>query len=313
MSLPEKRLIIVGGKGGVGKSVIAAAIALLAARQGKRTLLLGVDTLDRFDALLGYQGEDKSLKIVEENLYSTILNPKSVANDFIETHVPIRTLSKKIANSGLFKYWFEATPMLSELLMLGKIWKLVTETKKRSSTPTWDCIVVEAPATGHSLGLLGASETAAQLLVGPMRSKADEITAMLRDPELCHLIITTLAEEMPVAEALELQKLATSKLGMTVGAIVVNAIFPKILEDNDAKALAEKTHETLPEGLGAALKDAVLYASERRARTEHFLKVIREETPHCVELPFLLTDKFGRDQIEELADLLAAPDAGGVQ
>ncbi|MDF1665194.1 MAG: ArsA-related P-loop ATPase [Planctomycetota bacterium] len=312
MSLPEKRLIIVGGKGGVGKSVIAAAVALLAARQGKKTLLLGVDTLDRFDALLGYQGEEKSLKIVEDNLYSTILNPKSVANDFIETHVPIRTLSKKIANSGLFKYWFEATPMLSELLMLGKIWKLVTETKRRSAEPVWDCIVVEAPATGHSLGLLGASETAAQLLVGPMRSKADEITAMLRDPELCNLIITTLAEEMPVAEALELQKLATQKLGMTIGAIVINAIYPKILQDKDADALSAVSKEAYPEGLSDALENAVQYSTERRARAEHFRDVIRNETQHCVELPFLLSEKFGREQIEELADLLSKPGSGRV-
>lgn len=313
MSLPDKRLMIVGGKGGVGKSVIAAALALIAARQGKRTLLLGVDTLDRFDALLGYRGQEKNLNIVEENLFSTILNPKSVANDFIETHVPIRTLSKKIANSGLFKYWFEATPMLSELLMLGKIWKLVTETKKRSTDPVWDCIVVEAPATGHSLGLLGASETAAQLLVGPMRSKADEITAMLRDPSLCNLIITTLAEEMPVAEALELQKLATEKLGMTVGAIIVNAVYPRVLQAEDANALTDSEMNPYPAGLAESLEAAVRYASERCARAEHFLSLIRKETPHSIELPFLPSDSFGRDQIEELAGLLEASGSGRSQ
>ena len=310
MGLPDKRLIIVGGKGGVGKSVIAAALALLAVRQGKKTLLLGVDTLDRFEALLGYQGEEKSLKVVEDKLYSTILNPKSVANDFIETHIPIRTLSKKIANSGLFKYWFEATPMLSELLMLGKIWKLATETKTLSSKPVWDCIVVEAPATGHSLGLLGASETAAQLLVGPMRSKADEITAMLRDPEFTSLVIATLAEDMPVAEALELKKKATEQLGMTVGAVIVNAIFPKILEASDAEAL-DSLPEEIPDGLLGPLKEATAYASERRERAEHFLSMVRAECKNCVELPFLLSEQFGREQIEDLAKQLAESELGG--
>lgn len=310
MGLPDKRLIIVGGKGGVGKSVITAALALLAARQGKKTLLLGVDTLDRFEALLGYQGEEKSLKVVEDKLYSTILNPKSVANDFIETHIPIRTLSKKIANSGLFKYWFEATPMLSELLMLGKIWKLATETKTLSSKPVWDCIVVEAPATGHSLGLLGASETAAQLLVGPMRSKADEITAMLRDPEFTSLVIATLAEDMPVAEALELKKKATEQLGMTVGAVIVNAIFPKILEASDAEAL-ENSPEEIPDGLLGPLKEATTYASERRERAEHFLSMVRAECKNCVELPFLLSEQFGREQVEDLAKQLAESELGG--
>lgn len=310
MGLPDKRLIIVGGKGGVGKSVIAAALALLAARQGKKTLLLGVDTLDRFEALLGYQGEEKSLKVVEDKLYSTILNPKSVANDFIETHIPIRTLSKKIANSGLFKYWFEATPMLSELLMLGKIWKLATETKTLSSKPVWDCIVVEAPATGHSLGLLGASETAAQLLVGPMRSKADEITAMLRDPEFTSLVIATLAEDMPVAEALELRKKATEQLGMTVGAVIVNAIFPKILETSDTEVL-DNSREEIPEGLLGPLKEATAYASERRERAEHFLNMVRAECKNCVELPFLLSEQFGRAQVEDLARQLAEAKLGG--
>jgi cellulose biosynthesis protein BcsQ len=299
MTLLDKRLLIVGGKGGVGKSVIAAALALLAAQQGRRTLLLGVDSLDRFSSLLGYKGQEDGLNIIEDKLYSTILNPKSVANDFIETHVPIRTISKKLISSGVFNYWFEATPMLSELLMLGKIWKLATETKRRSKDYVWDTIVVEAPSTGHSLGLLGASETASQLLVGPMRSKADEITALLRDHDQVSLVIATLAEDMPVSEALELRRLATDKLKMHVSPLIVNAVFPKLVEADDLTQMKASTDEW-----SEALENACRYANERRERTEHFLSVIEKECPDFVQVPLITSARFGRAAVEELAKVL---------
>jgi anion-transporting ArsA/GET3 family ATPase len=304
MTLLDKRLLIVGGKGGVGKSVVASALALLAAQQGRRTLLLGVDTLDRFSSLLGYQSQGQSLNEVSENLFCSILNPKSVADDFIEMHMPIRTLSKKISKSNLFNYWFEATPMLSELLMLGKIWRLVNETKRKSADFVWDSVIVEAPATGHSLGLLGASETAAQLLAGPMRSKANEITAMLRDATTTNLVITTLAEDMPVAEALELRKQARQKLGMTVAPLIVNAVFPDLVNNEDLESLQGPS--SYPADLADSLGEACRYAIERRERSVHFLDVIKKECPNCIELPLITAHSFAREQVEQVAELLGA-------
>lgn len=326
MTLLDRKLLIVGGKGGVGKSVVASALALLSARQGKRTLLVGIDDPDRFSSLLGADSgkspgkspgksseesseESHTIRQIDGSLHSVILKPKVVAREFVEMHLPLKALANKIFESGVFHYWFDATPMLSELLMLGKIWRLVTEVPRGKTEPEWDMIVVESPATGHGLGFLQASDNAAQLLVGPMRSKAEEITEMLRDGMVTSLVVATLAEDMPVSEALELEKQARDVLGMTAGPAIVNAVFPNWLgDDHDQDAVkfsVQDVDEAEQARLNGALKQASHYVKERCSMNQKYLEMLKSQTRMKVwTLPWITSGNFGRPQIELLANEL---------
>lgn len=312
MTIFDKRLLFVGGKGGVGKTSLAAALSLLALEQGGRVLLVAIESLDRLPRLFGCEAIGHDPRHLQRSLFAAALDPQRIAIEFFEAHIPIRALAKRLAKSQVFQYWFEATPMLRELLTLGKIWRLAEE-KGEDGRPLWDRIIVDLPATGHSLGLLRSSEVASQLLVGPMRSKADDITAMLRDPEHTALAIATIAEETPVSEALELEGRARDEIGLSVEAFIINAMPPRLITADDAaalelpgptdvaaSALAEQGHPA-PRAAAEAARDALL---RRRSADRHRAELEREGRAPVLVVPWIINAAFGLPELEQMRDCL---------
>lgn len=345
MALLDRRLLFVGGKGGVGKSVIAACLALIAAKRGRRVLLVAIDNsspedqettsaslgtrglsraADRFSELLDGEPTTATIRRIRSlsegpGIFAVNLEPQPVAGEFLDVHVPVRALSRQIAGSKLFQTWLDATPMLRELLFLGQSWRFATDTPPHSSRPRWDLVVVEAPATGHSLGLLQSARTAGELLLGPLGNRAREVDAYMRDPATTGLVLTTLPEEMPVNECLELHRVARETLEIPLGPVILNAMPPAEIGPAGAALLSAGDSDpsaTLADRAGvsaitaAALTRAARTAAghsrdRRRAAEERAADLDEGLARPALRLPLLTGARFGFAEIETLAGVLA--------
>ncbi len=313
MDLFEKRLLIVTGKGGVGKSVVAASLAHLASRRGKNVLLVEMDTEDRLGDLFETEKIGDRIAPVRDNVSGIDLSPRTVLEDFFRSHVRIKAVYGPILDSRLFNYFFEAAPALRELVCLGKVYRLVEDRSWWTSRPRWDLVVFDAPATGHGVGLLNVPESASQILLGGLRTSALKIRDLFRDPTQTAISIVTLPEEMPVNEA-ELLHRQLRGHGMPVTHLFLNQAFPERLSDQEASEL-----ETLdPAELGpaaqaafgdaraqAGLREAVRFERERAAMTSHYRAQIRARIDlPVVEIPFIFAERFGLGEMERVATII---------
>lgn len=221
MRLLDKRLLIQCGKGGVGKTTLTAALALLAAKQGRQTLAVELDSTAALSAMLGASGDATEPREVQPGLWTFNLRPQTVSHDFLRTHLKLRPVYERVAESRIWNYFYDAAPGLKDLLALGKLYKLLHD-ERPGGLPPFDILLLDAPATGHGLGLLKVARTAAQALVGPLRQKATQIDEFLRDPDRTRLNLVALPEELPVSECLELAE-GARQIEMPPGWAFINA------------------------------------------------------------------------------------------
>lgn len=324
MNLFDKRLLVVTGKGGVGKSVIASALALLASRRGRNTLLVEMDTDDRFGDLFETRPAGDAIEPLRENVSALNLNPRTVMEEFFRTHIRIRAIYNQILDSRVFNYFYEAAPALKELICLAKVHRLVTETSWWSGRPRWDTVVFDAPATGHGLGLLNVPLAASNILLGALRTQALKVHDLLRDPQITALNVVTIPEEMPVNEAVMLYRQARDGIGAPLGYLFLNAVFPERFSGDEAHeverlagdpaALAATARQAFgPEGEAGApgLVSAARFALERGALSARYRKEVRERIDlPLVEVPYLFGERFGFAELERIAGLIEGSLAG---
>jgi anion-transporting ArsA/GET3 family ATPase len=319
-----RRLIIQTGKGGTGKTTISAALAVAAAARGKRVLLVEVDTHDRLAPLFGVREPvGYEVRKLRDGIFAINLDPELVILDFFRTHIKIRSLYKQIAESSIFKYFYEAAPGLKELICMGKVWRILGERRGLSGKPEWDCVILDAPATGHGVSLLHIAQAATETLFGPMRKNAEKIRDMLIDPRLTVMNIVAIPEEMPVNEAAELYRTAIEKLKIPLGVCFLNAMIPPLFEEAEraafeaAVAPGSARRAILAELLGGddavlALARAAKSREERAALALRYEAKLREAVAlRVVAVPFVFDADFDVGTLEavacELEKAFAAP------
>ena len=305
--LDDARVLIVAGKGGVGSSTVAAAVALLAARQGADVLLVAVDGKPGLGPLLGgppLQPNEQVVRTVPGagRVRGRTVPPEQAFGDYLELK-GVNSLVRKAASSASLDMVAASTPGLEHLLVLGKI-------KELERTRAADLIVVEAPPAGHAAPFIRSARALQEVVAsGPVRDQADEVAAMLADPSRCQAMLVTLAEETPVNEVIELAYDVEEQLGLALAPLVVNACWP----DRAALALTAAT--------AASRSRASLSADDRAALTvsNHFgearLAVQREQLARLdtllalprIQLPRLATPRLDAHHLELLADVLAQP------
>src|SRR5918997_2521137 len=219
-SLLDKRLVFVTGKGGVGKTTLAAALGLAAARRGKRVVLCEVAEQDRLPQLV-------------PDIDTVSVDPERAKLEWLRYQLKSRTLAGALGGSALFGYLTAAAPGLTELVTIGKVWDLA-QIEPRAGGPAYDLAIVDAPATGHGLAMLSAPSTYASIArVGPVGRHAERIDSFLRDPAQTGVVTVALPEEMPVNETVEFERALERELGIAVDAIVVNAVHPVRFRSRD--------------------------------------------------------------------------------
>jgi anion-transporting ArsA/GET3 family ATPase len=312
-ALLEKRLVFLSGKGGVGKSLMGAALAQAARERGKKVLLVEVDAPLEAARYLGRPPVGERETEVEPGLFTVNLRPRGVMDEYVRHMLKVDLLARRILESPIYERFFAVAPGLKELMVLGKIMVLEEERTGFSRRPRYDLIVVDAPATGHGLQFLKIPLAASKAVpVGPVGTNARRILALLRDPVRTALAIVAIPEEMAVVEAQELHQVATEDVGIATAALLLNCCHERQL---DASAEAEVLRLSA-DGAGGALGpgvrlEAALAAARRHIRrrklTRFYETRLQKSLPlPVVRLPFLFREEIGPAEVALLAARLAA-------
>jgi anion-transporting ArsA/GET3 family ATPase len=316
------RILIVAGKGGVGKTTVAAGLALVAARRGRRVCLAEVDPKGSLARLLGGRTDPLRYRPAEltPGVWGMNIVPEDALAEYLEVQYHIKRLSKAFTSSHFVDYITTAAPGLKDILVLGKIWYL--EKGRSSDIPhDFDTIIVDAPAAGHMLTFLGSPLGLSDAVrVGPIKRQADWLVEMLQDPSRTRVHLVTLAEEMPVAETLETADALRHKLGIDAGPVFANSVYSKlftraelevvdgILATGNSSELIDVATEVglrLDDDDVRALLAYARFLSGRRAIQSNHLRALKRGIDEpVIELPFLFSAGLSLVDIENLADVM---------
>lgn len=292
------------GKGGVGRSTVATALGLVAARHGKRTIVAEVAGQDRVGRSLGQPAAPFAETALADGLFTISIDPQRAMEEYLR--VKTGALGQALGASRLFSALAMATPGMRELLSLGKVWELSQERRRTEGGEPYDLVVVDAPAAGHGAAILRTPRSFAEIArVGPIAHQAGAIAATIADRDFTAVAAVATAEEMPVNETLWLCS-ALADQGLRLDCTIVNALHPERFEPADAELLGAVRRRSRSRPKRAAL-DAALSQSARAAHQREQLARLREGLDHDpIELPHLYHERIGRDELELLADVLAA-------
>jgi anion-transporting ArsA/GET3 family ATPase len=303
-TLLDRRLVFVTGKGGVGKTTVAAALGVAAARAGKRTLVCEVADQERLAAAFGIPPAGFSEVEVEPGLSAFSVNPDDAIAEWLRYQLRSRTLAGLLGGSRIFQYLAAAAPGLAEMVTIGKLWELAQLERRTPRSAPYDLVIVDAPATGHGLALLRAPRTFADIArVGPIHRQAGIIEGFLRDPRRTAVVAVALAEEMPVSETLDLERRLAAELDIGLERVLVNAVLPDRLSAAEARAVEAATAAGSP-AASAALASSLAAHAGARAQRAQLGRLRRGLSAPTSTLPHLLTSDAGRADLERLADTL---------
>lgn len=318
-SLLDRRLVIVTGKGGTGKTTVAAALAIKAAETGQRVALVEMGRDEQIRELLapgstpvGYEGRDLLLRLRVFHI-----DPFACLSEYLRLQIGMgRLVEMTLRNTG-FRQLLSGMPGWRELVMLGKIWHL-TQLERHPGKPLYDLVVVDAPASGHGLTFLEVPSVARSAVrAGPMRRHAGQVEDLVQDPERTLLLPVTLAEELPTVETIELIERVASRIGTPIDRVVVNSVEPPPYPDEFEEL--PRWLDALPDSLGfGALPTTRLMAACCRARwsrhelnREYVAAVSHKTGLPAVILPHIAGGVRGPDALRDLGERLLTASAGG--
>jgi anion-transporting ArsA/GET3 family ATPase len=312
--LLERRLVIVTGKGGTGKTAVAAALALAAARSGLRVLVAEMGTDEQIPDRIAPGGPDAGYggRLLRPGLTSMQIDPFEALTEYLGLQIGTPGMIRRLLGTQAFRQLMNAAPGWRELITLGKVWHL--EQMRAGARALYDLIVVDAPATGHGVAFLSVPRVVVSAVrTGPLRRHSQLVEELLEDPERTLLLPVALAEELPARETAELVARVRSEVGIPVDRVVVNAVapppFPSGLEDLDRRLAAlapDQDLGRLPRPRTLAACAAFLHARHELNR-RYVERIATSTSLPIVELPYLAEGAAGPRGLEALADALLAP------
>jgi anion-transporting ArsA/GET3 family ATPase len=306
--LTRSRVLIVAGKGGVGKTTVAAAVARAAARAGLSALIVEIEGKSGLTAAFGHPDQLVYDEAVvhpgaggEPEIRARTLTPDAALLEYLEDH-GLKRVSKRLVQSGALDVVATAVPGIKDILVLGKI-------KQIERSGRFDVVIVDAPAAGHAVTFLtSAAGLVDAVRVGPIRTQAQDVLDMLRDPERCQVLLVTLPEETPVNEVVDTAFLLEDRVGVALGGVVVNGLYPPIDGLDDAASLLDAEEGlSAADGEGAELLAAAEFRRHRQQlQTEQVARLEGALPLDRFDLPFLFTTEVGPAEIDRLAGAFSA-------
>lgn len=318
-SILSRRLVVITGKGGTGKTTVAAALALEAARRGKRVALFEMGRDLHLPPILApnHRHPPENGEELLPGITFFHIEPFDTLAEYLYLKVGIRKLVDISVSNKAFRQLLIGAPGWRELVTLGKI-GYEEQQLDADGRPRFDLLIVDAPASGHGLTLLDIPRvTRSVVRAGPLRRSAVAIETLLQDPERCLLIPVTLAEELPTQETAELVGRLREEVQIPMDRVVINAVaappFPEAMNDLPER-LAQLPEDLLPPPLPSPqVLSACAAARLARYQLNHaFLPLIGESTAlPVVILPLLPAGIRGPEDLAPLgATLLDESHAG---
>ena len=307
-SLTAARVAIVSGKGGVGKTTVAAALAVAAAKRGDRVLLAEMEDREAFAPLFGLDTIGYEERLVAPNLTALSVETDEALVEYLQMFYGIPRVSRALIRSKAIEFATHTAPGLQDILHIGKIKE--AERRTRDGRFVYDLLILDAPPTGRLPRFLDAPRAIVDLVgSGPIRSQAQGVLDMVRDPARTQVVLVVQPEQMPVQETLMTIE-TLGKMGIAMGPLVVNGLWSTIesLEgDTEAILRAEVEGRDLDlSDLAVEQLAMVAGAHARRARNQR--KAMRTlasgaDMPH-VELPYLFAPHIAQPQLNRLAAIM---------
>lgn len=296
------KVVIVAGKGGVGKTTVGATMGVAAARRGMDVLLVELEGHSHLGALVGHELRYEPTELPTGGtgrLRGRRVTPDEALLDYLTGH-GLQRLTRRLVRSGAIDVVTSAAPGIRDLLVLGKVRQL-------EQAGEAELIIVDAPAAGHAVTFLrSAAGMASSASVGPIRDQASEALSLLTDPARCQVVLVTLAEETPVSELVETAFSLEDEVGVALGPVVVNAVWP-VLEG------LEVARDPAPEsGRGAASAQdplgtaARFYAARSASQREQLARLASELPLPRIVLPQVFTDRLRPQDVDDLAQVFDA-------
>jgi anion-transporting ArsA/GET3 family ATPase len=298
-------LVIVTGKGGVGKTTVAVALGLRAAAEGKRTIVCEVASQENASRMFHHTEVGFHEVEMEENLWSISIDPDESMREYVLLQLKVRAARDLLFRSRIFSYLAAATPGLKELVTIGKIWELAQLDRKIKQGRKYDLVIVDAPATGHGVGFLQTPRTFASIArVGPIHAQAQTLDNFITDHENTGTAIVALPEEMPVNESAALEKDLREEVGVAVDRVYLNGLYPERFNKAEAERLSQVAAED--EGAVRAAARAAISEHERARGQRNQLSRLRRRVEAPVKtLPFLFEPELGVEAARQLSRRLA--------
>ena len=303
------RLVIVAGKGGVGKTVVTATMARAAARLGLSTLVIEVEGKSGLASMYG-QGPleyDEATLFAgggpsgEGDVRARTLTPDEALLDYLRDH-GLSRVSKRLVSSGALDVVATAAPGIKDILILGKV-------KQLERAGDVDLLILDAPAAGHAITFLQAARALLDTVrVGPINAQAREVLEMLTDHARCRVVLVTLPEETPVNELVDTAFNLEDRVGVGLAPVVVNGLYDPIDGISaDPAAAADAAGTTLRAGEAEVLAAAAAFRQERTALQVEQVGRLADQLPlEQIRLPFVFTTEIGPAELEQLADRFLA-------
>jgi len=285
------QLIVVTGKGGVGKTTVAAALARLLAARDRRVVLLELDAREPLHRFLDVPPSAGEPIAAGPHLHLLNLRPQAVMEALVRDRLKIAPLARAVTASPVFRHFVDGAPGMKELAVLGHSLRLV----RREVRPHADLVIVDAPATGHGVGLLAAPALVSEAIGGgPLGRLAGEVAEFVGDPARTAVVVAALAEEMPVQEALELFAMMRERLGRTPDLVAVNGLYPPFPTATVGAGSREQ-------GAGGAIE----LWRQRRAMNERELERLAAACQGPLARIPLFPESPGPALVRQVADVLA--------
>ncbi len=293
--LSLQRLIVVTGKGGVGKSSISAAMALQYARSGLQTLVCEVNTQERISRLLGHSPAGPDVTLLEENLWAVDVRPEEAMREYALMVLKFEAIYSAVFENRLGRAFLRFIPSLQELVLLGKILYHLKE-RRADGSMRFDKVIVDAPATGHAITFLSVPQVLLNTVPpGAMAKEAKWMRDLLIDPKTTAVVLVSLPEDLPVSETIELHQALVDQVKLNTALVVLNAFVETRFSADEVHAL--KTNPL------RSLVDTHVARAERSLQSFHRLSSMNLP---IVKVPRLFVSEFDRRAILEIGRVLTS-------
>jgi anion-transporting ArsA/GET3 family ATPase len=296
-------LVFITGKGGVGRTTVALAWALAAARAGRRVVLCELAGQSRASRLYGLDAVPPGNEArLEDGLWATTIDPVVALEEWAARQIGSRRLVGPLTRSGSFAAFVNAAPGARELVAMVKAWELGRRERWVKGRGGYDLVVVDGPASGHGVGMLRTPRTFAEIArVGPIASQARTVAALLEDPARSAILGVAQPAELAVSETLDIEARVVAALGRPLDAVVVNGLLPRRFSGGDVARLG-----TLDGGVPAAVVAAARRQHGQATVQQGQLRRLRRHlAAPLATLPYVSTPHFGLEDVRTLADELA--------